>query len=128
MILRCGLTVPAVLILLTFSMSRDSAAEPEPEGIPNVADVLFFQYRLVIRDLLDRSCNFSPSCSHFGQEAISGHGPVFGTMMALERWTRCHSSARDMCYYVESISGRALSDPVDVTEGNVVWDSLLLPF
>ena len=128
MTLRRGSTVLAVLFILAWPLSRKTLATSEPEGIPDVTDVLFFQYRLVIRDLLGRKCNFSPSCSHFGQEAIACHGPVLGTMMALERWTRCHSSAVDMDYYAESPSGHSLSDPVDVMEGNVIWDSLLLPF
>ncbi|MBN2587893.1 MAG: membrane protein insertion efficiency factor YidD [Candidatus Fermentibacteraceae bacterium] len=82
----------------------------------------------MVRDFLDRRCNFIPSCSHYGQMAISRFGPVLGTMIALERWTRCHSSARGLDYYTRDEEAQALRDPVDTGEGNVVWDSLLLPF
>ena len=101
---------------------------PTEDRIPGCADALFFQYRLLIRDLLARRCTFSPSCSHFGQQAISRFGPVFGPMMALERWLRCHSSAGDQSYYETMETGYRLFDPLEVDEGLVIWDSLLLPF
>jgi len=98
----------------------------DQDNLPGGADALFFQYRLFIRNLLDRRCSFSPSCSHIGQQAIARHGPVFGTMIALERWMRCNSLARSQDYYVHS--GHVLSDPLEIDEGLVIWDSLLLPF
>lgn len=100
--------------------------DQDQDLLPGGADALFFQYRLFIRDLLDRRCSFSPSCSHIGQQAIAAHGPLFGTMMAMERWMRCNSMARSQDYYVHS--GHGLSDPLKVDEGLVIWDSLLLPF
>jgi putative component of membrane protein insertase Oxa1/YidC/SpoIIIJ protein YidD len=98
------------------------------ERMPGPGDALFFQYRLFMRDLLGRRCNFVPSCSHFGQLAMEEHGPLMGTMMALERWSRCHSSALGYGYYMHCAGDWRLSDPLEVDEGNLKWDSLLLPF
>ncbi|MBD3369985.1 membrane protein insertion efficiency factor YidD [Candidatus Fermentibacteria bacterium] len=96
--------------------------------MPGPTDALFYQYRLVVRELLGRKCSFIPSCSRYGQRAISRYGPVLGTMMALERWTRCHSSARRQDYYVPSGENSKLLDPIEDYGGFETWDSLLLPF
>jgi len=117
-----------MILLLGVSVSWTGFQNTISAQIPGVTDALFFQYRLVARDFLDRRCNFTPSCSHYGQLAISRFGPVLGTMVALERWTRCHSSARGLDYYTRDEETQTLWDPVDTGEGNVVWDSLLLPF
>lgn len=100
----------------------EEAAAP----LPGPGNALFFQYRLFARDLLARNCNFVPSCSVFGEEALAEYGPLLGIMMALQRWTRCHSTARYQDYYVRS--GRHLYDPLHVYEGTARWDSFLLPF
>jgi hypothetical protein len=97
-------------------------------AVPGPVDALFYQYRLAMSDLLGRSCNFVPSCSYYGQEAISRYGPVLGTMMALERWTRCHSSARNQDYYVPLEVDSKLLDPIERYREFEKWDSLLLPF
>jgi hypothetical protein len=111
--------------MLCSGVSWPVLAREEP-GIPGSVDALFFQYRLLVRDLLGRRCVFTPSCSHFGQQAVTGKGPVIGTMMALERWMRCHSRARLQDYY--ELTGTRLDDPLEVDEGLVTWDQLLLPF
>ncbi len=90
-------------------------------------DVLFFQYRLIMRDLLSRNCVYSPSCSHYGQEAILESGPLLGTMMALERWTRCHSSSLRSGEYADG-PGREVLDPVDRRVEVTCWGRSLLPF
>lgn len=117
-----------LLFLYTFVVSSAPPEEDRIENVPGVMDGIIFQYRLVVRDFLDRRCNFSPSCSHYGQTVLSSHGPVIGTMMALERWTRCHSTAGRLDYYSKCGNGNLMSDPLEIDEGNVIWDSLLLPF
>ncbi|MFO8182768.1 MAG: membrane protein insertion efficiency factor YidD [Candidatus Aegiribacteria sp.] len=125
---RRGIAVIFLLLLCTRLVSSASPDEYRIEDVPTVMDGLIFQYRLVARDFLDMRCNFSPSCSHYGQTVLSSHGPVIGTMMALERWTRCHSTAGRLDYYSRCGTGSLLSDPLEIDEGNVIWDSLLLPF
>lgn len=90
-------------------------------------DVLFFQYRLVMRDLLGRSCIYTPSCSHFGQEAILEKGPLVGTMVALERWTRCHSGSAGSGEYADG-PGPTVIDPVSPGMEVTSWGLSLLPF
>lgn len=97
-----------------------------PAPLPGPFHLLFLQYRLTARDLLARNCIFVPSCSVYGEEAIAEYGPVLGVMMALQRWTRCHASARYQDIYTPV--GQHLHDPLHVDEGTALWDSYLLPF
>ena len=40
--------------------------------------------------LLPPSCRFTPSCSHYGYEAIATHGPLPGLWLTIKRLLRCH--------------------------------------
>ncbi len=114
------------MFLLCGIVSVQTDLTKQDLSIPGPINVLYFQYRYLIRDLLGRECNFVLSCSHYGQQAMMEYGPIFGTMMAIERWTRCHPSAREQDYYV--FTGRKLEDPLKPFERIITWDSLLLPF
>jgi putative membrane protein insertion efficiency factor len=48
-------------------------------------------YQCVIAPLLPANrCRFVPSCSHYGYEAITLHGPLLGSWLTLRRLLRCH--------------------------------------
>ncbi len=47
-------------------------------------------YRYTLSPFLPPSCRFSPSCSAYALEALSRHGPVTGSWLALRRLARCH--------------------------------------
>lgn len=47
-------------------------------------------YRCWISPLLGPRCRFIPSCSTYGLEAISRHGPWRGGWLTLRRLLRCH--------------------------------------
>jgi len=47
-------------------------------------------YQLFISPLLQPSCRFEPSCSHYAQEAIAAHGAWRGSIMTVRRLLRCH--------------------------------------
>lgn len=47
-------------------------------------------YRRWISPLLGPRCRFIPSCSAYGLEAISRHGPWRGGWLTLLRLLRCH--------------------------------------
>ena len=47
-------------------------------------------YRQWISPLLGPRCRFIPSCSSYGLEAISRHGPWKGGFLTLKRLSRCH--------------------------------------
>ena len=47
-------------------------------------------YQWCISPLLPQSCRFYPSCSAYAVEAISVHGVLKGSRLALWRILRCH--------------------------------------
>lgn len=47
-------------------------------------------YRKVISPVYGQVCRFFPSCSAYALEAVTVHGGVKGTWLALRRLSRCH--------------------------------------
>ena len=53
-----------------------------------IAPILFYQ-RLV-SPLLPRRCRFVPSCSEYAVRAITKHGVLRGSWLAVRRILKCH--------------------------------------
>jgi putative membrane protein insertion efficiency factor len=47
-------------------------------------------YQRFLSPLLPPSCRFYPSCSQYALEAISRHGALKGSWLAIRRLARCH--------------------------------------
>ncbi len=47
-------------------------------------------YQKTISRVLPPSCRFTPSCSHYGYEAIEKYGFFKGSWLAIKRISRCH--------------------------------------
>ncbi|MGO4187728.1 membrane protein insertion efficiency factor YidD [Pseudarthrobacter sp. TAF60_1] len=56
----------------------------------NILILLLMAYRKVISPLYGQVCRFFPSCSAYALEAITVHGAVKGTWLAVRRLARCH--------------------------------------
>ena len=52
--------------------------------------VLIRAYQRLISPLLPPSCRFTPSCSHYGIEALQKHGLIRGSYLTINRILRCH--------------------------------------
>jgi putative membrane protein insertion efficiency factor len=62
-----------------------------PDRIPARALAgLFRLYQLALSPLLPPTCRFSPSCSHYGIEALKRHGLLAGLWLTACRIGRCH--------------------------------------
>jgi uncharacterized protein len=79
---------------------RPSVATPGPAlrrlgtvawNLPrNTLILLLMAYRKVISPLYGQVCRFFPSCSAYALEAITVHGAVKGSGLAVRRLLRCH--------------------------------------
>jgi len=47
-------------------------------------------YQLLLSPLLPPSCRFHPTCSNYALEALSHHGTLRGSILAIRRIGRCH--------------------------------------
>jgi uncharacterized protein len=55
-----------------------------------VALLLIRLYQNTLSRVLPPSCRFTPSCSHYGYEAIEKYGVAKGGWLAIKRIGRCH--------------------------------------
>jgi hypothetical protein len=47
-------------------------------------------YQVVISPWLGKSCRYTPTCSHYGIEALKKYGPIKGLWLTAKRIARCH--------------------------------------
>lgn len=46
-------------------------------------------YQTALSSFLPSSCRYYPTCSHYGEEAISRYGAIKGSWLTLRRLARC---------------------------------------
>ena len=47
-------------------------------------------YQIALSPFLPTSCRYSPTCSHYSQEAVQQYGTTKGVWLGLKRLARCH--------------------------------------
>lgn len=72
------------------SLGRDPHVRGPSRWVALLLLALIGAYRCWISPLLGPRCRFIPSCSVYGLEAISRHGPWRGGLLTLRRLLRCH--------------------------------------
>ena len=51
-------------------------------------------YQLLLSPYFGNQCRFTPTCSHYAQEAIVKYGSLRGSFYSLRRLLRCHPWCR----------------------------------
>ena len=83
----------------TVARTRLSAATP--------VVLLIRVYQKLVSPLLGRNCRFQPTCSAYAAEALTVHGLVRGTGLALRRLGRCHPLGSSGYDPVPPVPGRS---------------------
>ncbi|MFA7440519.1 MAG: membrane protein insertion efficiency factor YidD [Sphingomonadaceae bacterium] len=65
-------------------------AVERPSVLVRLLAGLFRLWQLSFSVILPPSCRFSPSCSHYGIEALRRHGVLAGLWLTVRRISRCH--------------------------------------
>lgn len=47
-------------------------------------------YQVIISPLIPPACRFTPTCSEYAKDAVTKHGPIKGSGLALKRLLKCH--------------------------------------
>jgi putative membrane protein insertion efficiency factor len=82
-------------------------------------------YQNTLSPLQGGVCNFSPSCSRFGKQAIEKYGAFWGTLMAADRLMRCNPWAPSYFgRFYREIRNNHIYDPI---ENNYIFRSLSRP-
>ncbi len=66
---------------------------PEPERPGPIASILIgivYLYQYTLSPIFGNACRFTPSCSHYAQDALRTHGAWRGSILAGKRVLRCH--------------------------------------
>lgn len=47
-------------------------------------------YQRLVSPFLPQSCRFAPTCSEYARQALTGHGLLRGSALAVVRLLKCH--------------------------------------
>ena len=101
---------------------RVFAREAMPLELLAMGMIRLYQVLISPQDI--PSCNFVPSCSHFGMEAIRRYGVIQGGLMTSDRLQRCTPWARTRGHYPWAEDGWHAFDPV---ERHRLWGKATTP-
>lgn len=86
--------LPSAISTGTSEPSGDAPSHASTDAMPGraqrIALALIRGYQLLFSPMYAGSCRFVPSCSHYAAEAVSIHGALRGSVLAVRRLARCH--------------------------------------
>ena len=78
--------------------------------LDKLASGLFYVYKSFFSSQDVNMCNFHPSCSVYGIEAVKKYGAVKGGIMTMDRLTRCNGFSPEK--YTIDLKFQRFSDPI----------------
>ena len=72
------------------SGSETTEGRTRPPAVARLLIMLVSGYRRGVSPLLPARCRFAPSCSAYTLQAVTEHGALRGSWLALRRLGRCH--------------------------------------
>ena len=111
---------------LVCPLSFTSPTTPEPRASMSYPiHALYWVYRNTASSTRGAACNFTPSCSHYSEQAIMRYGFFRGFVMTGDRLLRCNLCINPLQYprgLDFAQPGRVIIDPV---EDHDVWQEML---
>jgi putative membrane protein insertion efficiency factor len=113
-------------ILKAAPVAEDTASNQQGPLLPEdeVSDVrivsrfLIRVYQAYVSSQQHNVCVFTPSCSHFGMEAVERFGFVKGFLPTADRLTRCNSFVSQGGYEFDPVSGKFIDNVADYSSSN----------
>ncbi|MDD2889910.1 MAG: membrane protein insertion efficiency factor YidD [bacterium] len=102
--------------VITEELSADTLENKKGNNLfTSIATGLIRVYQVVISPRQGEVCNFTPSCSHYGYEAVEKKGIIEGILMTADRLERCN-------YFAWQYKDKYYKTKFDTTRGNKLYD------
>jgi uncharacterized protein len=87
-----------------------SDSRKNPNELQAILSGLFLFYKTVLSSQDQNRCNFHPSCSEYGLQAVKKLGMVRGVICTFDRLSRCNGLSPEL--YEADMQKKLLLDPV----------------
>lgn len=91
-------------------IEKYAESRQNPNELQSILSGLFLTYKAFVSSQDQNKCNFAPSCSEYGLQAVKKFGIIKGGISTLDRMTRCNGLNLKN-YPIDPVTLR-LSDPV----------------
>jgi len=95
--------------------AQESSVWDQTNPVKFYLALLIRGYQMLFSSLDGSTCQFRPSCSHYGSQAVKQCGPLQGALMAGDRLLRCnpftvghYHPAPDQMHLIDSVGEHAL--------------------
>jgi hypothetical protein len=86
----------------------------------NPLKTLYSLYKIIFSEQISAHCDYTPSCSMFGHQAVKDFGFLKGVFLALDRFSRCtgNSDLEYPYYLINQDNGKVYDPPANYKFGD----------